>query len=100
MGLSYASSSILVIVINGAGLPFRVVTPLFSDRFGPLNVMVPVTFAWTITAFCWLAVSNVPGMYAWTVVYGGLSGAFQCLTPTTVASITPSLDKVGTRMGM
>lgn len=100
MGLPYSSSSILVIAINGGGLPFRLITPLFSDRFGPLNAVVPVSLAWTITAFCWLAVSNVPGMFVWTVVYGGLSGAFQCLTPTTVASITPSLDKVGVRMGM
>lgn len=74
--------------------------PLFSDRFGPLNVLIPITLVWSIVAFCWLGVSNVTGYYVWTAFYGVCSAAFQCLIPTTVASITPSLDKVGTRMGM
>ncbi|KAF3762226.1 MFS general substrate transporter [Cryphonectria parasitica EP155] len=100
LGLSYSSASILIIVVNGAGLPFRVLVPLFSDRFGPLNVLLPVTSIWAIIAFCWLAVSSVPGYYVWTAFYGAVSASFQCLLPTTVASITPRLDKVGTRMGI
>lgn len=100
LGLPYSTASIMVIILNGVGLPFRVLAPAFSDHFGPMNVLIPCTFFWVIVAFCWLGVSSVPGYYAWTVVYGALSAAFQCLTPTTVASITPRLDKVGTRMGM
>lgn len=100
LGLSYSSATILVIIVNGAGLPFRVAVPLFSDASGPLNVLVPVTFLWAVIAFCWLAVPTVPGYYVWTAFYGALSASFQCLTATAVTSITPSLDKVGTRMGM
>lgn len=74
--------------------------PLFSDVFGPINSIVPITLLWAVIAFCWLGVSNVAGYYVWTAFYGALSAAFQCLTPTAVASISPSLDKVGTRMGM
>lgn len=74
--------------------------PLFSDAFGPLNALVPITLAWSAVAFCWLGVATVPGYYVWTAFYGALSAAFQCLIPTAVASISPSLDKVGTRMGM
>lgn len=98
--MSYSTASTLVIIINGAAFPFRVITPLFSDRFGPLNMLIPVTFAWAIVAFCWLAVKSTGGYYAFTAVYGATSGAFQCLIPTTIASITDRLDKVGTRMGM
>lgn len=100
LGMSYSTASILVIILNGAGAPFRVLIPMFSDRFGPLNIMIPATLAWSIVAFCWLAVKSPGGMYAFAAVYGAASGAFQCLLPTTVASITDRLDKVGTRMGM
>lgn len=98
--MPYPSATILIIIINGVAAPFRVIIPLFSDRFGPLNIMIPVTFVWAIVAFCWLGVSSPGGYYAFAAVYGATSGAFQCLLPTTVASITDRLDKVGTRMGM
>ncbi|KAK2601087.1 hypothetical protein N8I77_010559 [Diaporthe amygdali] len=100
LAMSYSAASVLVMVLNGAGLPFRVIVPLFSDRFGPLNVLMPVVFVWVIVSFCWLAVHSIGGYYAFTAVYGATSGAFQCLIPTTIASITDRLDKVGTRMGM
>ncbi|PSR87390.1 major facilitator superfamily domain-containing protein [Coniella lustricola] len=100
LGLSYSSASILVIVINGAGLPFRVLVPILSDRFGPFNMILPATLAWAVCAWCWLSVKTMSGYYVWTVFYGALSASFQCLTPTAVASVTPQLDKVGTRMGM
>lgn len=100
LGLSYSSATVLVIIVNGVGLPFRVLVPLFSDAFGPLNTVVPVTLLWAVVAFCWLAVSTVPSYYVWTAFYGVLSASFQCLIATAVTSITPSLDKVGTRMGM
>lgn len=100
LGLNYSMASLMVIIVNGVGVPFRVLIPMLSDRFGPLNVIIPVVFAWSVVAFFWLAVTNVPGYYVWTIFYGAFSAAFQCLTPTTVASITDRLDKVGTRMGM
>lgn len=100
LGMTYSAASILIMVVNGAGLPFRVIVPLFSDRLGPLNVLLPVTLTWVIVAFCWVAVRDIGGYYAFTAVYGATSGAFQCLLPTTIASITDRLDKVGTRMGM
>lgn len=100
LGMSYATASVLVIIINGAGMPFRVIPPMFADRIGPLNVLLPVTFLWTVVAFCWLAVHHTTDYYVFTAFYGIASGSFQCLIPTTVASITKRLDKVGTRLGM
>ncbi|TKA82567.1 hypothetical protein B0A55_01196 [Friedmanniomyces simplex] len=54
----------------------------------------------TITAYSWLAVASLPGLYAFTTVYGLVSAAFQCLIPSTVASLTPDLRMVGSRLGM
>ncbi|KAI5921969.1 major facilitator superfamily domain-containing protein [Camillea tinctor] len=100
LGLPYSSASLLVIILNGAGLPFRVVPPMVADRIGPINVLLPTTTIWVIVTFCWFAVKDLRGYYAFTVFYGICSGAFQCLTATTVASITKRLDTVGTRLGM
>ncbi|KAI1503989.1 MFS general substrate transporter [Biscogniauxia marginata] len=100
LGLPYSSASLLIIILNGAGLPFRVLPPMVADRIGPINVLLPTTAIWAIVSFCWLAVKDIAGYYAFTVFYGICSGAFQCLTATTVASITPRLDTVGTRLGM
>lgn len=98
--MTYSTAAVLVIIINGAGFPFRLLVPLCADRFGPLNTTVPVTGLWAVIAACWLGVASRRGYYAWTAAYGALSASFQCLSPTAVASITPRLDMVGTRMGM
>ncbi|RDW77536.1 hypothetical protein BP6252_05589 [Coleophoma cylindrospora] len=100
LGLSYASASILIIVLNGAALPFRLIVPLCADHVGPVNALIPVLFLWFIVTFCWLAVKNVPGYYVFTAFYGIMSGSLQALIATSVASITPRLDMLGTRLGM
>ncbi|XDG05182.1 hypothetical protein ABKA04_004797 [Annulohypoxylon sp. FPYF3050] len=100
LGLSYSAASIMVILINGAGILFRIIPPIIADRIGPINVMFPVTFAWALVAYCWLGVKSVPGLYVFACFYGVCAGSFQCLTATAVASITKRLDTVGTRLGM
>ncbi|KAK7743901.1 hypothetical protein SLS53_003923 [Cytospora paraplurivora] len=100
LGMSYSEATTLVMVINGVAIPFRIIIPLISDRVGPLNMLIPVTLIWTVVAFCWLAVDSIGGYYAFVAVYGATTGAFQSLTPVALTSITPRLDKVGTRLGM
>lgn len=98
--MPYTSAASLVIIINGVGFPARIIPPFFADRYGPLNVLLPSLFGLSIITYCWLAVHNAAGYYAFTVFFGIVSAAFQCLIPTTVASLTPDLSMVGTRLGM
>ena len=100
VGLPYTASTTLVIIINGVGIPARIIPPFFADRFGPLNVLVPVMFCVMVVSWTWLAVDSVGGFYAFTCVYGLANASFQCLIPTAVASLTPNLNMVGTRLGM
>jgi MFS family permease len=100
LDLSYADASILITLVNGAGLPARVLVPMVADVIGPLNVISLVSVGVAIVAFTWLSVHSVAGIYVFTAFYGIVSGSFQCLMPTGVASITKRLDKVGTRLGM
>ncbi|RSM07900.1 hypothetical protein CDV31_008392 [Fusarium ambrosium] len=100
LGLSYADASLLTTLINGAGLPARVLVPIIADRIGPLNTIAPAGFCVAVVAFSWLAVHDIAGIWIFTTFYGLASGAFQSLMPTGVASITKRLDAMGTRIGM
>ncbi|KAI0856690.1 major facilitator superfamily domain-containing protein [Xylaria cubensis] len=100
LNLPYSSASVLVVIINGVGLPFRILVPMIADRIGNLNVIVPVSILWAIVSFTWLAVDDIAGYYAFTVVYGIFAASFQCLFPSTVSRITLRLDTIGTRLGM
>ncbi|KAI0394439.1 major facilitator superfamily domain-containing protein [Xylariaceae sp. FL0594] len=100
LGLPLSSASVLVIIINGVGLPFRVAVPMVADRVGNVNVILVISVIWVIVAFSWLAVNSIPSYYAFTVVYGIVAASFQCLFPSTVARITKNLDAIGTRLGM
>ncbi|GAP84976.2 putative mfs mcp solute carrier family 16 (monocarboxylic acid transporters) member 10 [Rosellinia necatrix] len=98
--LSYSSASVLIIVINGVGVPVRILVPMVADRVGNLNVIAPLSLVWAVVSFGWLAVRGVAGYYAFAAVYGVVAAGFQCLFPSTVARITPRLDTIGTRLGM
>lgn len=98
--MSYSDSAVLVILINGAGIPGRIIPPLLADRTGQLNITGPVVLAFAVCSFAWLAVSNAAGYYAFTSIYGLLGASFQCLISSTAASLTPDLNMVGTRLGM
>ncbi|KAI6345857.1 hypothetical protein MCOR25_011006 [Pyricularia grisea] len=100
LGLPYSTAAITIIVVNAAGLPPRIVTPFIAARYGPINTVVPITALFAMVAFTWLAVGSEPGYYGFATAYGITNGAFHCLMPTVIASITPRLDMVGTRLGM
>lgn len=98
--MSYASASNLIMLINGAGLPARVILPMIADRVGCLNMITLGVACITIVLLTWFSVNSVTGLYVFTAFLGIASGATQSLMPTTVASITRRLDTVGTRLGM
>ena len=99
-GLQYTSSTTLIIVINGVGVPARVFPGFFADKVGQMNMFFPAVCCLTVVAYSWLAVDNIAGLYVFTCFYGFASAAFQGIVPSTVASLTPDLNMVGTRLGM
>lgn len=101
LGMSYVDSANLLIIFNAVGIPVRIFTGFIADRYtGPLNAIIVLIFLNGICVFTWLAVRSVGGMYAETAVYGIVVGAFQCLLPTTIASLNSDLSKNGVRLGM
>ncbi|KAK4118936.1 MFS general substrate transporter [Parathielavia appendiculata] len=100
IGLSYTDSLNLLLVINGVGMPGRLVPNHFADRLGAINVLVPVTAITGICALCWMAVESTAGLYVWCCFYGAAAGGIQSLFPAALSSLTTDVRKAGVRMGM
>lgn len=100
VGMPFNAAITITILVNGVGVPARLIPPLFASRFGQLNTMIPIFVYLTIVSFSWIAVRTSAGTYTFAVFYGIGSSAFQCLLPSTVASITPNMNAFGTRLGM
>ncbi|EIW74274.1 MFS general substrate transporter [Coniophora puteana RWD-64-598 SS2] len=87
-------------ILNATSTFGRIIPNFIADYIGPLNTILPCTFASAILAFGWLGVDNVGGLLAFSIIYGFTSGTFVSLPASTVASLTPDLTRVGTWMGM
>lgn len=100
IGLPFSSAATLIIIINGVGVPARILPAFLATAIGTLNTTAPLCLCIMTVTWCWLAVHTVPGIYAFTAIYGFSCAAFQSLMPQAVASMTPDLKMVGTRLGM
>jgi MFS family permease len=99
--MPYTTSLNLVIILNGVGLPARVLPGFIADRYiGVLNTLAIILVFNIIILWCWLSVSTIPRYYAWTVAYGMFGAGFQSLFPSTIAAYSNDISKTGTRLGM
>jgi MFS family permease len=101
VGQSANTSFELLMVMNASGFIFRLLPALIADRFtGPLNLMLPFTFATALLTYVWAAVDSPSGTWAWAVCYGLIASGMQGLFPSVLSSLTTDLTKQGVRMGM
>ena len=100
IGLPFSEATNFLIIINGAGIPARLVPGLIADKYGALNTIIPISWTLIIVTWCWIAVHSTAGLYAWVVIYGMNVSALQCLIPPITASLTPDMRMIGTRLGM
>ncbi|OKL63022.1 hypothetical protein UA08_02046 [Talaromyces atroroseus] len=101
LGVSTSTSTDLLMVMGGIGLPGRIVPGLVSDAWtGPLNLLIPFAISTAVTAYGWYGVHSTPSLYVWAVIYGLVSAGIQGLFPVALSSLTDDLKKTGVRMGM
>ncbi|KAF3044627.1 hypothetical protein E8E12_005538 [Didymella heteroderae] len=101
LGMPYTESLNLVIILNGVGLPARVLPGFIADRFiGVLNVQAIALVFNVVMLWTWLSVNSIAGYYVWVVFYGLGAGAFQSLFPSVIGAYSPDITKTGTRLGM
>lgn len=101
LGMPYTESLNLVIILNGVGLPARVLPGFIADRFiGVLNMQALALCLNIIMLWSWLSVKSITSYYIWVIFYGIAAGAFQSLFPSVVGAYSPDITKTGTRLGM
>ncbi|KAL5043411.1 hypothetical protein BDW71DRAFT_187986 [Aspergillus fruticulosus] len=101
IGASTTTSINVLLLMNGIGLLGRLGPNLMADRFaGPLNMLIPFSFATGLVAFCWAGVRNLSGVYGFAAFYGLAAAGIQSLFPATLSTLTTDLKKMGARMGM
>ncbi|RVX74783.1 hypothetical protein B0A52_01060 [Exophiala mesophila] len=101
LGTSQSTSLSLIMVLNGVGLIGRVLPNYAAQQwFGPLNTVIPITFAASIVLFSWIAVNTVTGLWIFATFYGLTAAGIQGLFPVVLTSLTTDQKKAGVRAGM
>ncbi|KAI4208649.1 MAG: hypothetical protein LQ349_009689, partial [Xanthoria aureola] len=91
-GLADEVSFYLLPVLNAGSIFGRIVPGLVADKVGSLNTIIPCAVIAAVLAFAWLGITNAPGLWVFSVLYGFFSGAIVSLPPTIVALISPDLS--------
>jgi MFS family permease len=99
-GMSAGLAFYMLPIMNAGSVFGRIIPNFLADKTGPLNMLLPCALISALLAYCWIAITNKPGIIIYCILYGFFSGTFVSLPPTTVVSLSPSLQVVGTRMGM
>ena len=77
-GLLLPSSVSLLLTINGAGILGRLTSAYFANEyFGQLNLRIPLALVSGMLMYCWAAIHNTAGIYAFAVFYGVASTGLQ-----------------------
>ena len=90
----------LLAIINAGSIFGRIVPNFLADKVGPFNMLAYTSLIAALLAFIWIGIHNAAGLIVFASMYGFFSGTFVSLPPAAIVSISPSLDVVGTRMGM
>ncbi|KAK5795852.1 hypothetical protein VI817_005137 [Penicillium citrinum] len=90
----------LISMLNAASTFGRIGPNFLADHIGPLNILTPAVTITSILAFVWIGVHTVPGIIILAIFYGFFSGGFVSLPPVVMASMTPDVRDLGTRLGM
>ncbi|KAJ5805472.1 uncharacterized protein N7503_003074 [Penicillium pulvis] len=101
IGVDSSTSINLLLIMNGAGFFARILPNILADRYtGPVNLLIPVVVISSIILFCWISVTRVGELYAFSVFYGIFAASLQSLFPASLTSLTSDLKKIGVRTGM
>ncbi|OIW33592.1 MFS general substrate transporter, partial [Coniochaeta ligniaria NRRL 30616] len=96
-----STSIVLLLLMNGLGLPGRIIPALVSDAYlGPFKTLIPLSVASGVLYLCWTRVDSVGGIFAIAVLFGLVNGGVQAMAMAGLPFLTADLSKVGTRSGM
>jgi MFS family permease len=87
-------------ILNAASVFGRIIPGLLADKYGSLELIVVCTLASAIIGYVGIVIKSLGGLIVYSLIYGFLSGAVVSLPSAVVAMLAPSMQLVGTWMGM
>ncbi|EJT98243.1 MFS general substrate transporter [Dacryopinax primogenitus] len=99
IGISPTFATYLTGIANGASGFGRVLSGVFSDFVGPINILIPFNMLTAIATFAWPYATTEPSIIVVAVVYGFSSGAYSGLTAAPLANMG-AVGDMGRRIGM
>jgi MFS family permease len=87
-------------ILNAASVFGRIIPGILADRYGSLELIIFCTLASSIIGYIGVVIKSLTSLVIFSVIYGFLSGAVVSLPSAVVASLAPSMQLVGTWMGM
>ncbi|KAI2168630.1 hypothetical protein LOZ23_001992 [Ophidiomyces ophidiicola] len=101
IGLSQSEGLTILMIMNALGTVGRMIPSFLADYFiGPMNALIPFTFASSIVLFAWSGVKSSPTLYAFSALYGFFGAGMQALFPAVATSLSTDMKKTGVRFGM
>ncbi|KAG8737781.1 hypothetical protein FRC10_007808 [Ceratobasidium sp. 414] len=99
IGVSSEFAFYLIPIANATSLIGRVGSGLLTDRFGPLNTLIPCTLVAGIVTFAWPFARSLGSLVVVACIYGIACGVFVGMLPAPVTRMGETED-VGRRSGM
>jgi MFS family permease len=93
-------ASYLLVMINAASLPGRLLTGFYADKVGSINFQTVVAASSAILTFCLIAIRSAAGLIVYSLLYGFSAGAFMGLPAAGVVRLSEDHSKIGIRIGM
>ncbi|KJZ72135.1 hypothetical protein HIM_08400 [Hirsutella minnesotensis 3608] len=90
----------LLAILNGSSIVGRLLAGLAASVVAPTEVVAVCLAASVVILFCWIAVYTVAGTVVWSVFWGMTSGILVTLPGAFIPLFCPSMDVIGTRVGM
>ncbi|KIJ52627.1 hypothetical protein M422DRAFT_156691 [Sphaerobolus stellatus SS14] len=99
-GVDPRVASFLLALINGCGVPARVIPGLLADTYGIIKILAPATFLSGVFVLAlWLPAKTPSSIVAFSALYGLCSSSFVSMLPAYITSITP-VANIGGRLGI
>jgi MFS family permease len=87
--ITSAQSFAVMLVLNGLGIPGRILPALLADKvLGTVNTYILIIFSTSVALLCWPLVASVTSLVPWAMVYGFCAGGGTFLMQAGVASLT------------
>ncbi|KAJ6613633.1 MFS general substrate transporter [Mycena sp. CBHHK59/15] len=99
-GVDKRLSFYTITVLNAATVFGRTMPNFVADKFGALNVAIPMTTVSGGLVFAMLNLHSVGSLFAFAAFYGFFSGAFMSLLAAIMAAFSFSVNEIGSRIGI